>query len=152
MSKKTPKKPQARGRPTDYKPEFDAQLISHMQQGLSFESFGGVIGKSKQTLYDWLDAQPTFLDAKMVGAEASRLFWEELGIHHILNTSETQAGIGGSSKSLNASVYNFQMKNRFGWRDKQPDEVANINVNFGSLTDEQLIEEVENYKKLKAKD
>jgi DNA-binding transcriptional regulator YiaG len=41
------------GRPTKYKRDYCAMLISHLKDGLSFESFGGVLGVSKQTLYDW---------------------------------------------------------------------------------------------------
>jgi hypothetical protein len=118
------------GRPTDYKPEYCELLIEHMSKGLSFEAFGGIVRKSKQTLYDWLQANPEFLDAKMTGTELSRLFWEKLGTDHVLNISESSRSADGStssmSKSLNASIWIFNMKNRFKdeWREKQELDVS----------------------------
>lgn len=110
------------GRPSLYNSKYCEALIQHMSQGLSYESFAGTISVSKQTLYDWEKANPEFVDAKEVGLEKSRIFWESLGIQNIINTSESSPNVGSSSKSLNASVWIFNMKNRFGWRDKQPDE------------------------------
>jgi predicted DNA-binding protein YlxM (UPF0122 family) len=117
------------GRPSLYSDIYCDLLIEHMEKGLSFESFAGAIGVSKQTIYDWTKAHPEFLDAKEVGLEKSRIFWEKLGIKHILNESESIPNIGSNSKSLNASVWIFNMKNRFGWRDKQPEEADHVHVN-----------------------
>lgn len=96
------------GRPTSYKEEYCEQLIKHMAEGLSFESFAGAVGVSKQTLYDWAAANPEFLDAKQRGFEVSRLTWERIGL------KITKAGEG------NATAFIFNMKNRFKeeWRDK----------------------------------
>lgn len=108
------------GRPTAYDPIYCEQLISHMEQGLSYEAFAGFLGVSKQTLYDWEKANPAFLDAKEIGIQKSRMFWEKLGIDHILNVSENYGKDAGSkSKSLNAAVWCFNMKNRFRWTDRQ---------------------------------
>lgn len=115
----------AGGRPTVYDPKYCQMLIEHMAQGYSFESFGGLTGHSKQTLYEWAAKFEEFGDAKSQGTALSRLFWERLGIEHILNVNETEYEKGASrskSKSLNSTVWIFNMKNRFGWRDKQPDE------------------------------
>ena len=68
------------GRPTDYKEEYCEMLIAHMSKGFSFESFAGVIGAAKQTIYNWLEANPEFMDAKNAAFEKSRLFWEGVGI------------------------------------------------------------------------
>lgn len=105
------------GRPTKYKKEYCKMLIDHMEQGLSFEAFAGVVSVSKQTLYDWEKAHPEFLDAKRQGFQKCRLFWEKLGLDNIINESFGK----GQSRSLNASVWIFNMKNRFPdeWRDKQ---------------------------------
>lgn len=107
----------AGGRPTSYKKEYCGQLIDHMAQGLSFESFAGICRVSKQTIYDWEKANPEFLDSKNIGLELNRLFWEKLGVEYIRD--ESTAGVG--SVKLNATVYIFNMKNRFPkeWRDKQ---------------------------------
>jgi hypothetical protein len=109
------------GRPTKYKPEYCQMLIDHMNGGYSFESFAGLIGVAKQTLYEWIDANSEFLDAKEVGFEKSRLFWEKVGVDYIINQSSSTAGVGSESKAINSTVYIFNLKNRFPkeWRDRQ---------------------------------
>lgn len=96
------------GRPTDYKQEYCELLIEHMGNGFSFESFAALVNASKQTIYDWLAANPEFLDAKSIAFERSRLFWEKIGI------DLARSGAG------NATAFIFNMKNRFkeDWRDK----------------------------------
>lgn len=105
------------GRPSEFKQEYCDQLINHMASGLSFEAFAGVLSVSKQTLYNWAEANPEFMDAKKTGLEKCRLFWEKLGVDHIINRSIS----GAESTSLNTGVYVFNMKNRFPeeWKDKK---------------------------------
>ena len=156
MAKKTAKRAELappaespRGRPTLYDPKFCAMLLEHMEKGYSFEAFAGVAGVSKQTLYDWAKAHPEFLDAKEIGTGKAQVFWEGLGINHVISQSENAAGIGGSSRSLNASAWIFNIKNRFGWRDKQPGE-ADVNVNLNELrtkSDEELNRRMEELEK-----
>lgn len=87
-------------------------LLDHMAQGLSFESFAGrdEVAVSKQTLYDWLEKHSEFVDAKGLGTERCRLFWEKLGI----------AGAAGRLPNYNNAAYIFNIKNRFPaeWRDR----------------------------------
>ena len=115
-------------------------LIEHMGNGFSYESFPGSIGVSKQTIKKKKKSNSEFLDAKEVGIEKSRIFWEKLGIDHIVNESESSKELGSSSKSLNASVWIFNMKNRFQWRDKQPDETDVVvnNNNITTMSDAEL--------------
>ena len=110
------------GRPSDYKPEYCEMLIQHMAEGLSFESFAAVVDSTKKTLYNWADANPEFLHAKERGTDKCRLFWEKLGVDHIITKSESFGkGEGSESKALNTGVYVFNMKNRFPeeWKDKK---------------------------------
>ena len=120
MAKKT-------GRPSKYNPDYCDLLITHMRDGLSFESFGGVLLVSKRTLYDWEKAHPEFLDAKRVGESVSRLYWEKVGADGLHN--QTIKGDDGLTvtKSINATIWIFNMKNRFQWRDKSPDEIREEN-------------------------
>lgn len=106
------------GRPTKYDPAMCQMLIDGMSKGFSIEACAGKIGVSKETVYQWVKEHPEFSDAKKTGEALSRDFWESLGIDHILNKSYSSRE-GGESKSLNAAVWCFNMKNRFGWRDKQ---------------------------------
>lgn len=119
------------GRPTIYEERFCEMLIEHMEKGFSYESFAGLIGVSKQTIYDWEKANPQFLDSKKIGVEKSRLFWETQGIEGVYTTETFEQDENGSKstkKALNSSVWIFNMKNRFKdeWRDKQE---TDLNVN-----------------------
>jgi hypothetical protein len=98
------------GRPTDYKPEYCDMLIEHMSKGFSYESFAGLIGTCKQTIYTWEKANPEFLDAKNRAFSACNLFWEKLAI----DNPYTHPKEGG----LNTGLWIFNMKNRFKWTDR----------------------------------
>jgi hypothetical protein len=104
------------GRPSKYLPEYDDMLIKHMSEGMSFESFAGLVGVCKQTIYTWCDIYPTFLDSKKVGVEKGRYFHERLGI----------AAMAGKIENFNSTVWVFSMKNRFGWRDKKDINVGAV--------------------------
>lgn len=131
MTEENPTSKNLGGRPTDFKPEYCQQLIEHMEEGYSFESFAGRVKKSRATIYNWLDAQPEFLDAKNTAFECSRFFWENIGI----NISRLGEG--------NATAYIFNMKNRFPdeWREKQTEVNINsekdssVSVTFNEKTD-----------------
>jgi transcriptional regulator with XRE-family HTH domain len=112
------------GRPTLYESRFCDLLIEHMSKGLSYESFAGFIGVSKQTIYDWEKANPEFLDAKNIGTEKARLWWEQKAADYLINTDETirdsEGNMTTKRTSLNSTVWIFNMKNRFkeDWKDR----------------------------------
>lgn len=112
----------AGGRPTKYKPEYCDALIEHMSQGLSYQSFAGVIGVSIECLYEWERTYTEFSDAKKEGIQKCMLVWEKIGINGAL----------GKIKNFNSASYIFNMKNRFGWRDKQDIEVSSspVTINY----------------------
>ncbi len=104
-----------RGRPSTYKPsKHPNQVYELMRQGFSIEACAGQMGVSKQTIYNWRDQYPELLDAIKRGESASQYFWEDLGISAIT-----------SGAKFNATVWIFNMKNRFGWRDRKDVEVIN---------------------------
>lgn len=94
------------GRPTDYKPEYCEMLVEHMKGGLSFEAFGAKVDCAEQTLYNWRDAHPEFMESYKKGLAYSLEHWEEMGHDMVL------AGQG------NSAVWIFNMKNRFKWKDR----------------------------------
>lgn len=102
------------GRPTKYKPEYCEMLIEHMSQGYSYETFGAVVDCSKQTVYDWEEHFPEFVDAKKRAFTKCQQFWEKLGIDNIISRSSREYG----SETLNTGVWVFNMKNRFKWTDR----------------------------------
>lgn len=102
------------GRPTAYDPKYCDELVAHMAGGLSFESFAGTISVGRATLYNWTKAHAEFLDAKNIGTERSRLWWEKVG----RAAASGQKVPGFDHKHFNPAVYIFTMKNCFKWTDR----------------------------------
>lgn len=120
-----------KGRPTLYKTEYDQMLINHMSQGLSFESFAGLVDVDRDTIYNWVQIHPSFSDAKKRAQEKCRIFWEKLGV-----------GLAfGKVKDGNSTAWIYNMKCRFRehWGDttriEQSGEIkitSNVPLNFES--------------------
>jgi len=108
--KPTNKEAEPVGRPTDYKPEYCEMLINHMAKVYSFESFAGLIGVSKQTLYDWRKKYKEFLDAHNVGKSKV-----QLGVEKMFKGQAT-----GQMKGSPASLI-FWAKNITGMKDDPVD-------------------------------
>ena len=94
-----------------YTGDAPQRLVKHMEEGFSFESFAGVMGCSRACIYKWIDKYPEFKEAREIGSVKSQLMWEKAGIDGLYQ--------GGKDNPFNATVWVFNMKNRFGWRDKQ---------------------------------
>jgi len=97
--------------PTKYRKEYPEMLIKHMEEGLSYECFAGLIGVTRDCLYKWEKAHPEFLYAKNMARQKSLLFWEKA------LRAQSLGKLNG-----NASTLIFTMKCRFGWND-QPKEL-----------------------------
>ena len=114
-----------------------------MSKGYSKQACAGELKVSEKTIYAWIEAHKEFEEAIRVGECLSALFWEKQGIEGLYNTTDyDEDGKKTSSRSLNASVWIFNMKNRHKWRDKQPDENDVVVNNFSTMSDEQLDEEI----------
>jgi len=95
------------GRPTKYKPEYCEQIVEEFSKGGHVMTFAYRVGVSKQTVYDWCDAHPEFLDAKQRAECAAFEFYNKLSI-----------GLMAGKIKGNATPWVLQMKNRFGYRDR----------------------------------
>jgi len=95
------------GRPTPYDPSFCMHLIKHLASGLSFEAFAGCVSVSKSTLYAWVEAHEEFSDAKTIGQEMCRVYWEQV------------SRANGTKNVGNFQGIRFNMLNRFrdDWHD-----------------------------------
>tara|TARA_R110000868_G_scaffold340630_1_gene601325 strand:+ start:95 stop:556 length:462 start_codon:yes stop_codon:yes gene_type:complete len=95
------------GRPTKYKPEYDAMLLDHYKKGYSFESFVWHVDCDPATLYEWAKLHPSFNEAKRRGEALGRYFWENLG----------KGGASGQVPGFNSTAWVFMMKNRYNYHD-----------------------------------
>ena len=113
------------GRPTKFKPEYCTQLIEHMAEGLSFESFAAVLGVARSTLYYWEKIEESnFSDAHKRGTDACLLWFERASRHQIAK------GKGSAAMLI------FNLKNRFSdlYQDRReivsPDGSAPISISI----------------------
>lgn len=108
------------GRPTKYKPEYCEQLIEHMTEGLSYESFGANCNVCRDTLYEWEKQHKEFSDARKVGRSHLLAFFERVG----------RSAMAGKIKNFSAAAFIFNAKNKIGWTDKQENINTNENINI----------------------
>ena len=126
------------GRPTKYKPEYCKKLIEHMKEGLSYETFGAVIGVCKSTVYEWENVHKDFSDAKKIAWQEYQLFWEKMGVN----------GSRGKLKGFNSTSYIYNVKCRFRNSDtfgNDPDNEKKVTVkveNIAELSEEELNEKL----------
>ena len=101
-------------------------LIDEMKQGASIEEVAAVLDLSKATIYDWSNEESPrynkeFSNALKRGVELSQYWWMRQGRVNLQN------------KDFNYTGWYMNMKNRFGWKDKNETEVK------GDITTRQLI-------------
>ena len=114
------------GRPSEFKPEYCDEAEAFLADGYSVAAFAGHIGVAKQTVYNWMNAHPEFMDAVKRGQAGAVLWWERA------NRKLAMDGEG------NATAIIFGLKNRAPdeWRDKQEIEQS------GSVTQKIVTEYV----------
>jgi hypothetical protein len=103
------------GRPTKYDEAYCEKLIEHMTEGYSFESFGGIIEVSEDTLYEWAKVHNEFSDSKKIGTQKSMVWWEQMGRKGMIN----------EIPFFNDRIWRLNMINRF--RSKWTDGTKNEN-------------------------
>lgn len=115
------------GKPHKYKKEYCKMLEDHMAQGLSYESFAGLIGVTRDCLYKWEKRHPTFLYSKKIGQPKQLLMLEKIGM----------AGMTGKLPGFNTSSWIFTMKNKAGWADKlETESNGNISITIDNADNE----------------
>lgn len=105
----------AGGRPSDYKPEFCQQVIEYGKEGMSKMEMCLELNICKQTLYNWCDEYPEFLDSLNKAIDYSQAWWEMKGRKATFD-----------SEGFNATSYIFNMKNRFkeDWSDTSNNNIS----------------------------
>lgn len=137
MAKKQEKPKPQTGRPSKYDPKYCDEVIAHMRQGLSFETFAAKIDVNRDTIYEWRNQHDEFSDAVKKGFDLSQTYWEQMGV----------AGMAGKIKNFNATIWIFNMKNRFKWRDRQPEEVDVVVNNYSNMSEEDLDAQIQEKQK-----
>jgi hypothetical protein len=64
------------GRPSEYDPAYCTLVIETMAKGVSLTTFAGDIGKSRETVYEWMSRHRDFADAVSRGRAARTAFLE----------------------------------------------------------------------------
>jgi hypothetical protein len=97
------------GRPTIYKPEYCDLMIEMLSEGASFTEFRAAVGGvSRQTLSNWREQNPEFLDAYSRAEAIGQAYWEKRLRTEIMFDNKA-----------NAALVKLYFANRFNWHDKQ---------------------------------
>ena len=105
--------PKRRGPPSKYKPEFAEQLPEMYAEGQSVAEVCKKLGVYKEAYYKWVKKHEEFGIAHARGMELCEAWWTGIG----------RAGALGKI-NVNPTMWIFNMKNRFGWRDKKETEIS----------------------------
>lgn len=107
-------------RPSKYRAEFCEALIQHMSQGLSFNTFAGTIGVTRETLYYWINEYEQFAHAKDIAFASRARFFEQKMID----------GINNGVKMGATPLLIFALKNLgdgFNFTDKHTQQIESNN-------------------------
>lgn len=89
----------------------------HISRGYSENSFPDAEAEDVERLARETDeksgGETHYYQIIGIAKRQSRLMWERIGLRGIL----------GKEKKFNGSAWMFVMKNRFGWKDKLPEEI-----------------------------
>lgn len=107
------------GRPTKYNSAYCQTVILMMTEGASMVEIAAEIGVNKTTLYEWEKAHEEFSNALKKGRAFSEAWWVREGRTNL------------KDRNFNHVLWYMNMKNRFGWKDKQEVEhTGGITVSF----------------------
>lgn len=101
-----------RGRPSKYDPKMLPIVEKMMSEGASKVEVCAELGISYETLTEWCDLQGAYFNRDFSesikrGERLSEAWWEKHGRSQLENPK------------FNATLWYMNMKNRFGWRDRQ---------------------------------
>lgn len=111
------------GRPTIYKEEYCEKVIELLKEGASIEEIGLELDCGYTTVYEWMDRHENFAQAIKRGRESSKGWWLK------------QGRVALRENGFNSTLWYMNMKNRFGWADKQ-ESLNQHNVNVSESTQE----------------
>lgn len=95
------------GCPPIYNQDMCEKVIALLKEGASIEEIGLELDVGYSTVYHWMDVHPEFLEAIKKGREFSKAWWLREGRKALRD------------KDFSYTGWYMNMKNRFGWTDKQ---------------------------------
>lgn len=127
----------------EYDPNYCAMLIEHMSKGFSYESFAAKIGTYRQKLYEWERLFQEFSDTKKKAQELCQYWWESAGINGLYTIIETddEGNKNVIEKKINQTLWIFNMKARFRWKDtdQKPDELPPSEREVLTIEDKKML-------------
>lgn len=125
------------GRPTNYKPEYCEQVIPLLKEGYSIEEIGLELDVGYSTIYRWMDEHEAFREAIKRGREFSKAWWLSKGRSKL------------ETKDFSATLWYMNMKNRFGWADKQEivqnNETDKLKAEIAALREQMNAKNIKEY-------
>ena len=121
------------GRPTLYKPAYCEEVVHHLGEGYTLASFAGIIGASRQTVYDWADAHPEFLDAIKKGRAKGQHIWEQRLAKQAIDGAGNTAAIIFAMKNLYQDDWADKIVSEHTGKNGGPIEVAETHNVSGGL-------------------
>ena len=128
------------GRPKEYDEQWVKnhldKLPAMFKDGQSIAEVCAELGMCKDTFYRLKKEYPVFSDAIKNGELLSEAWWSRLG----------RKGASGAAE-INPTTWIFNMKNRFGWKDKKEVDIPNPLTSI-SISDDNAQEAAEAYQRL----
>lgn len=100
------------GRPTKYLPEYGERVIELMKQGASIIEVAYELNVARSTIYEWMENHKEFSDTIKRGKDFSEGWWMIQGRSNLWN------------KEFSPTLFYMNMKNRFGWADRQESNIT----------------------------
>ena len=102
------------GRPTKYDPSYCDLIVEMLAEGASLTEFRAAVGGiTWQTLSNWKEAHPEFLEALNKAESVGQAYWEK----------RLRTDLMFDNK-VNSPLVKLYFANRFNWHDKQQTDVT----------------------------
>ena len=104
------------GRPSKYRPEHCQLIQTMLSEGACLVEFCAEVGITHQTLHNWRDSNPVFFEALTRAELLGEAYWRK--------RLRTELMLDNKA---NAALVKLYFANRFGWSDKNQQEISGPN-------------------------
>lgn len=113
------------GQPSKYDPTFCEKVIEWGKQGYSREMIAGELNVSWNTLLNWMEAHPEFLEALETAKMHEMIYFEKIGILHMVENPQ--------GPRLNSSIWSRSLAARFPQKYRENSKVEVTGKNDGAI-------------------